>query len=292
MNRFVSLLLVLILFGCTTSFQQFAPGLDRVASENVNSGMPNFYLMDFEFQKLKRAPASQSKGQNSKLTKLNDKKIYFLTLYSQHLWMKSLVEDKEDLKTCPQFHHEMVTINEDIKRVEELYSKAKFRQKNEYSISEGQLPYFPELSLAVTPQTKVHDYLSSSSKSAILKTALSNHYKINKEEIKSLCEYGGSDNFYVFSNLTNHFRKNPEFHYSTEAFKALLKTTVFANMMLFQSMLGDTVALPTVIGHYPFSSYNKFEEELMSRVRVEWVKDYFTTLKTKRAVAVAQYKVQ
>ncbi len=277
-----------LLFACSLTSEKEFMAYERVDKEEVASGMPNFYLMEHQFSKTSRAPASAKK---SHLSHVSNRKLYFLTLYSQHLWFSEVLSRENELNYCPSFHHEVVSHSQKITSMRALYSGAYLKEQKIEQIDSRSLAYFPEYALQVDGSREVAD-VSESYVKDFMKRGLNRHYEKNLHELKELCETGRSDNYYIFENLSRHLNDHPEFHASHDALKALLKTPIFANMLLFQSMLGDRIALPQAINSFPFNVYNDFEEEVVSRTRVNWIKGYFVALKSKRASQVARYRVK
>ncbi len=298
-KKLLSPFFAVLLYGCSsTVIEKEVLAYNRIADKSVDSGMPNFYLMDYEFDKTKRAPASIQDHQelsdtDHELALLSNRKLYFMTLYSQHIWLSEVLSRENEIGSCPAFHHEVVTHQNRLDTAKSFYEGAYLRVFKTENFTKRELPYFPEYALNVDTDREVHLVESSTEQTNLfVKRGLNNHFDKNIVELKTLCETGRSDNYYIFENLSNHFLKKPEFHYSQEALKALLKTPLFSNMLLFQSMLGDRLVLPSAISHFPFNSYNVFEEEVFSRVKVDWVKNYFYAVKSKRASQVARYQVK
>jgi hypothetical protein len=286
MRRITHILQFVLILGCSSVTEISTSDYERIDKQKVASGMPNYYLMDFKFKKeASRAPAAIRKDEPTAVGELKNRKLYFMTLYSQYLWMGKVLDKKDDLKYCPQFHHEKVVFNSSIGQLKSRYSDLQLKDQKIESFDQKDLPFFPEMALVVK-----EDKIKQRNLDAQLRSGLERHFEVNEKELKILCERGRSDNFYVFSNLNDHFQKNPNFHYSKEAFKALLKTPIFSNILLFHSMLGDRMKTAKAVSYYPYEMMNEFEKEIVKRVDVGWVKQYLVAIKNKRMSTVARLR--
>lgn len=262
--------------------------LKRVDEKVVNSGMPNFYLIDYQFNQ-GRAPASIEEDE-SKLAELSNRKIYFLTLYSQHIWFKSILKVKsDDVKTCPQFHHELQVENGTLKNLENQSKRQSLVQMSSSSVSEESLPYFPELSLVVESKNSEIYFLLGQNKTEDewVREALQDHYEKNLKEVQTLCEYGRSDNYYIYENTMAHYRARPEEVNSETALKAFLKIPVVANLYLIHSLTGSRVVAESYEATIKLV-FNTYETEVLARLRVNWMQNYLYAVKGQRLNNVAQ----
>jgi hypothetical protein len=149
----------------------------------------------------------------------------------------------------------------------------------------------PELLLPLTKNEtspKVIDIIRNSGHSMndfaineLVHKALDIHLAKTYSEIQELCEYGSSDNYYIYENLITHI-KNNNFDASTHNMNILLKTTIFSNIALITSLNKEQSAkaggraiasVPTENNKYAYSS------EVMARLNVNWANQYFDYLK-------------
>ena len=285
--KMLNILLLLFLFSCAHNKQVLLPKVsekNRVSTEDkLNSGMPNYYLVEYQFSKNLRAPASTD---DNGLNYLSDKKIYFFSLYTQSLWFGTLLNKKIDLQTCPQFHHEMVVYKDLIDEILVSYEQTTLRPYSSSIIKEESIALYPELILPYSSTQTVYEaaYYENSNDNVneIMLAGFENQLNQNIQEINTLCEEGASDNYFIFQNLITHYASKEDFHYSQEALKAYLKVPVFSNMMLFQSMTGDRLIYKNVLSHLNISSYNHFEEQTLQRTNAWWIKQYFEAVRNQR----------
>ncbi|MBL7664601.1 MAG: hypothetical protein JNM93_05665 [Bacteriovoracaceae bacterium] len=290
MNKITNLYALFFLVGCATAsieVAQQAESFNRVETHEVASGMPNFYLMDYKFTN-QRAPASSESGR--KFQEVSNKKIYFLTLYSQHLILKNYLNHKtETLNSCPQFHHELLINDDALKSVSEKSQTSVVNNSQYSSLSESQLAYFPELALTLANKNEVHQMMKGkASVEKLVNEALLVHYQKNLSELETLCEYGRSDNYYIFENTINYFETRPELLKTPVAIRAVLKIPVAANMLLIHSLMNTGISYTT---QNDFVVFNSFESEALTRLQGKWLGHYITTLKSQRNVAMAKLQI-
>ncbi len=249
-----------------------------------------------------RGPASADVKQAEKTdlgfeANTTNKKLYFLTMLGQYESMKkySAQFDAPEINICPHFHSSLLQHKEG-KKVSmgtiRQFNHKKFTYEKEKLTNEAYVMSRPELSLPlsqtdVTP--RVIDIMRSESEltegkmTELVHRALDIHLSKTYTEIRELCEYGVSDNYYIYENLITHI-KNNEFRAEDDNMNTLLKTTVFSNMALVTSLEKSSVSTGRTIA----SLSNKEKEptpyvnEMMARLNVEWAKDYFNHIKTSR----------
>lgn len=255
----------------------------------TNSGMPNFYLSEQFVPKKKyiqRSIASTSAVPERDLDEVNNKKVYFLTLLGQYKRLKNVLSNQsEDFKVCPFFHNSLVRQKEYLSTIDN--SQASFNRNNyvKAMYTPSTLPLYPELSLPINKKQNVYQYTSQFNNSirnnnlieGFVKVALEEHAQKNKKELEELCESGSSDNYYLFENLLTHFSETQNFKSTLGSLKAVLKIPVFANLLLLRSVDSDYVfyaksqfdQVRRISGKYSI-----FEEELLARIKMSWMKLY------------------
>ncbi|MBC7712614.1 MAG: hypothetical protein H7177_04720 [Rhizobacter sp.] len=269
--------------------------------------VPQIDAQGFQFKaSSKRSPASnESTGTSVEKTSseeatLSNKKLYFLTLFGQYESMKKYAQSFEapNVNICPHFHTSLLehksrkpagafsnVVNKDAKKFS--YDSKRF---NDPQYVAGR----PELSLPlskdeVTP--KVIDIFRSekvanndSKMNEMVHQAIDIHLANTYSEIRELCEFGVSNNYYIYENLITHI-KNSEFKPAEKNMNTLLKTTIFSNIALVTS-LDKIQATPmrSIASVEPkakeFSA--PYANEVMSRLSVEWAKEYFDHIKTSK----------
>jgi hypothetical protein len=154
-----------------------------------------------------RIPASVS---TEELSQKSPRRVYFSALYHQYLTLGLYLERSEDVKFCPQFHHD------------KLETDSTLTQRVTLSLARGGVKeegkdFFPELAFNT-------DF------------SLGDYHKVIKSELETLCEEGASDNFYKFDNLVTHYSNNTSFHQDPKAMASVLKIPVFANFYLVKML--------------------------------------------------------
>jgi hypothetical protein len=162
-------------------------------------------LQAIQGQSPMRMPASMSdmEAREEKSTR----RVYFTTLYHQHLVLGSHLNRKNGINFCPQFHHDKIQAD--------AYGVPKVSLYGAGHVEIDGKNYFPEL---------VFDG----------KFSLGDYHLALQEEIETLCEEGLSDNFYKFDNLITHHAKQRTFHLKPSAMESVLKIPIFANFYLIK----------------------------------------------------------
>lgn len=154
-----------------------------------------------------RAPASapvlEAKEEKS------PRRVYFSTLYHQHLVLGAHLREENAVASCPAFHHDKVEADS--------YGVPKISPYGAKQVAEDGKEYFPELVFEE-------------------KFSLSEYYATLKEELQTLCEEGVSDNSFKFDNLITHYAKKPSFHLRPSAMESVLKIPIFANFYLIRML--------------------------------------------------------
>lgn len=265
--------------------------------------VPQMESANFQFKsKSNRSPASSSEGTPVEKTSneeqtLSNKKLYFLTLFGQYESMKKYSQqfDAPSVNICPQFHTSL--LEHKSRRPSGTMGSISYKDNKKFFYDSKQfldaeyVSNRPELSLPlsndeVTPRvvdifraegTKIND----SKMDEVIHKAIDIHLAKTYAEIRELCEYGVSDNYYIYENLITHI-KNSDFRPADKNMNALLKTTLFSNIALVTS-LDKIQALPVrsiaSVGPKVKEATLPYANELMSRLSVEWAKEYFDHLK-------------
>ncbi|MBC7427316.1 MAG: hypothetical protein H7336_01810 [Bacteriovorax sp.] len=269
--------------------------------------VPQIDTQGFQFKtKSVRSPASaDSTGTSvekisSEETTLSNKKLYFLTLFGQYESMKKYAQEFEvpSVNICPHFHTGV--LEHKSRKPAGAFSNVAQRDGKKFSYDTKRFnePDYvasrPELSLplskdSITP--KVIDIFRSEKVASndakmdeIVHKALDIHLSKTYSEIRELCEFGVSDNYYIYENLITHI-KNSDFKPATANMNTLLKTTIFSNIALVTS-LDKIQATPmrsiASVGSKSKEALAPYANEVMSRLSVEWAKEYFDHIKTSK----------
>lgn len=245
-----------------------------------------------------RAPASapENPGMNEENKEANptNKKLYFLTLYSEYESLKKYSQEfvGPAVSICPNFHTSLLRHNE--KTATPMNSgmpkNKKFSYESKNMSDDKYVASRPELLLPlskdeVTP--KVIDVIRSSGDlnefavNELVHKAIDIHLAKTYSEIRELCEYGVSDNYYIYENLITHI-KNNKFEADSKNMNTLLKTTVFSNIALMSSLETQEKAPATGRSIASVSSDSKkstYATEVMARLNVNWANQYFDFIK-------------
>lgn len=226
-----------------------------------------------------------------------NKKLYFLTLMGQYDVMKkySFQFDAPEVNICPNFHTSLLQHKD--KKVGGLVAKPqgvsgkKFKYDVEKLNNALYVSNRPELSLPlsqseVTPRVvdimRSEKDITESKMDELVHRALDIHLSKTYTEIRELCEYGVSDNYYVYENLITHI-KNTDFTPVDSNMNTLLKTTVFSNIALVTSLeKSSSTPSRSIASVKEKETTSTYANEMMARLNVEWAKEYFDHIKSSR----------
>ena len=136
----------------------------------------------------KRGPSSANKKKRESNIALNNKSLYFVTLYEQYKSLLSFTsKDHKDIKVCPQFHSLVIQkptlFNKEVQKKNWKLSST----KNELAHPVWNLPLH-ETELNPTVKEEVTE---GSSLEKVSQTAVDIHASKIFKELSELCEYGG-----------------------------------------------------------------------------------------------------
>ena len=256
-----------------------------------------FTVIDNPFKKKQRHIQSLTKKKlylktihsNEKMTNVHsNRQLYFLALLAQYNELKIFSENKEkDIGYCAGFHSSIVDHGNRFameKREQRKLKKKLFLKK--YLGDNNFISLYPELSLpTVSGRTNplVIDLIRREGISflpKIVQGALSIHLSKIYGELKELCESGLSDNYYNYENLITISKMKSGFLSSKESMKILFKLTMFSNMALLDSLQyteGKKSRRPS-----SFHASNFYVDEIMKRLKVRWVWEYFEEVDRRR----------
>lgn len=283
--------------------QKMARYNPKIESKNQ---VPDIKTYDFKFaqssaKKSSRGPASVEAGkksENERELEINptNKKLYFMTLYTQYESLKNYSTEfvGPTVSICPNFHTSLVRHHE---KMTTKSTPAPVERKFSYDLKkfsdEAYVASNPELLLSLSkeePTPKVIDVIRGSKEplsdfaiNEMVHKALDIHLANTYSEIRELCEYGVSDNYYIYENLITHI-KNNKFEADTTHMNTLLKTTVFSNVALMSSLEKQH---KTKIQGRSIASIGEPEKrgpyfnEIMTRLNVTWANQYFEYISEK-----------
>ena len=267
--------------------------------------VPEIKTSNFQFKsspklnntRVERSPASNLENKNTdvegKESNPTNKKLYFLTLYNEYQSLKNYSPEFSGptLSICPNFHTGLLKYNE---KAENVSPKSPINKKFTYDSNKYNDELYvaskPELLLPVSKEEitpRVIDIIKSSSGSInevaindLVHKAIEIHLSKTYSEISELCEYGVSDNYYIYENLITHI-KNNKFEANNKNMNILLKTTLFSNMALMNSIgpLSYTKSGRSIASVTSFESKPSYENEVITRLNVTWANQYFNFIK-------------
>lgn len=224
-----------------------------------SSGMPVLKLK--EHQSFLNHRSLASVGSPS----VSNKQVYFFALYHQFLKYKTLTKANVNLKSCPQFHHDLLT---QVQSVVQTSFMGPAGLKNFFQSSRAKV-YYPELNLPIPGEKRVLGDSSQYEFKSNFKAAIKDQMQKTLVELDELCDKGSSDNYYVYENFIRHLKANPRFYEQKESFKTLATIPVVTNMILIKSLAKKEVV-------------SSFEREALSRVKGSWVFGYMRGIKNSR----------
>ncbi len=207
----------------------------------------------------------------------SNKNFYFGLLYAQFSFLKN---DEEDLSSCPNFHN---TVLENKKRFSLISRKKNYFFKKEEILNKESsfLKLHPEYSLPAFEKNEnltVSDYLiieknnlNEKMATDLLEKAIGIYGNSLKEELLYLCEYGKSDEYYRFENLVKHIQTKSPLSKGKEGLQTLLKLSIIKNMALIKGLRRPQARVDAL---------DLIEDELYSRLKVQWSSPYFNALNT------------
>ncbi len=195
------ILLTFSLFGCAHH---------ETAPKTVHFPYAGELLKSIQYNSTSRAPASIALDVEEKKS---TRRVYFSSLYHQYMTLGSHLKQTNQIESCPQFHHDKVEADS--------FNIPKISLVGNPEIEDQGREFFPELAF---------DH----------KFSLNDYHAVIKEEIKTLCEVGASDNFYKFDNLVTHYAHRTAFHRKPKAMESVLKIPIFANFYLIKMIQNKT----------------------------------------------------
>lgn len=303
-RAFIATLTLTMLASCAgpESYQQ---KMERYSPKVVvKNQVPDIKTAEFKFKSSTKgrtpasAPENPSSQEGGKESNPSNKKLYFLTLFGQYEALKNYSQEfvGPTVSICPNFHTSLLNHNEKSSassRSERPRTKKFIYDSKKYA-DVFYVASKPELLLPlskdeVTP--KVIDVLRSSGQSLndfavneLVHKALDIHLAKTYSEIRELCEYGVSDNYYIYENLITHI-KNNNFEADNKNMNTLLKTTVFSNIALMTSIMGqdkETTAGRSIASFGGESKKMTYASEVIARLNVNWANQYFDFIKESR----------
>jgi hypothetical protein len=287
-STILTLSALLTLGSCASNSKMTEGNPKRAQSRNL---VPHFMVVDSGIQKKEgRAPASVESflaEEENNSENHSNKRLYFLTLYSQYESLKKLTGQQQvpNINVCPSFHGSLLSLRNE-------QAKTNSNQMMSYSYDteklkdQSYLALHPELLLPMTMDSatpRVIDLANTKGPAevkALVDEAMKLHLAKTYSELSELCEFGESDNYYSYENLITHVQSRGQFGQAADNIKVLMRTTLFSNLMLINALESTVVK-----GRIPASNPNgkkEFSREIASRLGADWTHDYFQEVKRLR----------
>lgn len=203
----------------------------------VSTGMPNYALSTEAYTaakvvvpELTRKPASDEALAQE--LEAHDKKpslrrLYFRALYQQFKDLKSSVATKSSIKSCPQFHHDKILVDETAKALTFGPSFAR--------PSAQELAFYPEWMLpSKSNKTAAPVWARKGNSQKLLGQALRVHTNKVQRELRALCEDGATDAYFRLENMVTYFSGHPD-KQEKMGLESFLKIPAFSTMLLLRS---------------------------------------------------------
>ncbi|MBI2520972.1 MAG: hypothetical protein HYV97_11160 [Bdellovibrio sp.] len=203
----------------------------------------------------------------TELSNFSNKKLYFLALFDQYNHLSRYTPSTTTkIKSCPNFHSGIIEQLGDYPDPNNFKSPLLTQeyQANNLTHVGLQLPmqkddFHPTVHefFASTPGQNLYDLQIK---------ALDVHLSKMYDELEELCQYGTSDNYYIFENLTTYIQTQ-KLNQNNENFKILMRTTLFTNQILSNTFegLSDKGRQPAN-GHFS----RHYFDGVVKRLNVGW----------------------
>ncbi len=283
----------IVISSCSTGYtykkpESFDEKISRYEARSRNTNLvPEVQISEkFSYrEKRGRGPASISEesDRDDGLNQYNNKRLYFLTLYSQYKEMMPLASSDTvglELNHCPSFHTSYLTYNESapMKSSSKKY-KLPFNDMKMMSDANFMANY-PEFFLPVAKSStrpRVIDIaitkkLSAKETKELVEQSIDLHLSKTYSELSELCDTGSSSNYYIYENLMTHIKTKSKISPDKVGLQTLFKTTLFSNMALTNSIKKYQKTKSRGIASYAHKQ--SFDKEVIKRLEVPWVESY------------------
>jgi|GEM_PF-541631 len=268
------------------------PELPSFSPQSINTGRaPASVISATQAQKM--GPAQEFVQSHS------PKRLYFLTLYTQYQKLSELKKVKSKApEVCPHYHSTLVEHHEFFPQqnnstevVDKKYSKELIQS---FKDSPEKLAYYPELALPIKSDSlrpRVIDLIAHQSDvyapevvEKMIDKAINVHLKKTHSELAELCEFGSSDNYYIYENLIGRIERVGPYEAGPIGAQTMLKTGIVFNQALIKSLKPEhsgakvTPKASRAPASVTKGSQEMYHHEALSRLKAGWMDTYFSML--------------
>ncbi|OFZ71371.1 MAG: hypothetical protein A2451_16255 [Bdellovibrionales bacterium RIFOXYC2_FULL_39_8] len=246
-----------------------------------------------------KEPTGRPSPDDSEDLNYSNKRLYFLALLSQYDALSIYSKQRPPkVDLCPNFHNSLLDYKDSGKNVARAAGPnaiwwgkyTKILSSVPRTNSEQLVALYPELALPINGDSIrprvidiAHDHLATNGQTAIIQQAIDLHILKLHRELDELCETGTSSNYFTFENLYSYVKQHPEFEKSPSSLKVLFKTTVFANLVLIDSITHTTKeelksrrGIASNNNEAPYDT--RYVNELVNRFNIHWTYNYLDDL--------------
>jgi hypothetical protein len=257
MRRILTISTLTLLASCGSYQLNSIDGVERVSINQESYAKPQFYVKKYKPSKASRSIASAQDGLD-----ISNKKAYFLSLYKQHVEFSQIADVSHKINSCPQFHNDLLTYEDELSNKQISKTNLDFR---EVLIDKSKVTSYPVLSLPYK-NTDLYSYIEDNNKwdqsEQIALSAIKSYTSGIRKEIETMCEFGNSNDYYIFENMISYYRNNQDFIYSFQALPSVLKVSPIANIFLLESLKTNS------------EKVSVFEDKLLNKMNIPWFKNY------------------
>jgi len=264
----MSILTTSLFLGACSSYQMInIDGVKRVKISQDDYSKPQYYIKDFKPKQARnhRSIAS-TKPDLDKLNYLPGKKLYFFTLWQQYSNFNAILGLKNEIKSCPQFHNDLLVQGKKLDNNSNQYSLN--QDYTDLKLNPKDIVNHPVMSLPFK-NADIYSYIKESGNwdmtKEVIKSAITDHNIKNKKELIELCQSGKSGGYYIYENMISYYRDNSDFQFSNKALPSILKVNTISNMFLLDSMVKP---------EFKSIHLTDFQSALLSKLKVSWFKNY------------------
>ncbi len=223
-------------------------------------------------------------------SKLSHRSVYFLTLHNQYRELASfLPQEVSQVEICPAFHTALV----DTPPTSFTHKNINYQKLALAPHALENAALYPELSLSVNDGVQFNSLQNiltqepykKSQFGEILLSAVELHLSQIRQELETLCQSGQSANYHIYENLLTYYGEKISAQKDSETMKMLLKTNLFVNTALINSLQQYQKQGGRSIASDEYSIEDTgvvLHKESLRRLGAEWTEDYFKTIYTKR----------